>query len=38
MFVKKEPLEYKDEEVTKFSVPKAIIYAVLPKTVMRGTM
>lgn len=29
MFVKKEPLEYKDEEVTKFSITKAIIYSIL---------
>lgn len=29
MFIKKEPLSYKDEEVTKFSVHRAIIYGVL---------
>ena len=29
MFVKKEPLEYKDDEISKFSVPRAIIYGVL---------
>ncbi len=29
MFIKKEPLEYKDEEVTKFSVTRAIVYGVL---------
>ena len=29
MFIKKEPLEYKDDEVTKFSVPRAVIYGVL---------
>ena len=29
MFVKKEPLEFVDEEITKFNKTKAIIYAVL---------
>ena len=29
MFVKKKPLEFKDEETTKFSKPKAIIYGLL---------
>ncbi len=29
MFIKKEPLEYKDDVETKFSVSKAIVYGVL---------
>lgn len=29
MFIKKEPLEFKDEEITTFSIPKAITYGVL---------
>ncbi len=29
MFVKKEPLEYKDDEISKFSIPKAVIYGAL---------
>jgi len=29
LFIKKEPLEYKDDEISKFSIPKAIIYGVL---------
>lgn len=29
MFVKKQPLEYKDEEITQFSIPKAVTYGVL---------
>lgn len=29
MFVRKEPLEYSDDDIVKFSVPKAIIYGVL---------
>lgn len=29
MFIKKQPLEYKDEEITNFSIPKSIIYGVL---------
>ena len=29
MFVKKDPLEFKDEEITKFSKTKAIIYGIL---------
>ncbi len=29
LFVKKTPLEYNDEEETKFSIPKAIIYGCL---------
>lgn len=29
LFIKKKPLEFVDQETTKFSVPKAIIYGVL---------
>lgn len=29
LFIKKEPLEFKDNEVSHFSVPKAIIYGIL---------
>ncbi len=29
MFIKKEPLQYNDEEVSKFSIPKAIVYGCL---------
>ena len=29
LFIKKEPLQYKDNEITKFNVPKAIVYGLL---------